>query len=30
MQAGFPGKSYGDVMSRKGSWYYVFRVQVAI
>jgi hypothetical protein len=30
MQAGFPGKSYGDVMSGKSSWYYVFRVQVAI
>ncbi len=30
MQAGFPGKSYGDVMSRKDSWYYVLRVQVAI
>ncbi|HAP00026.1 MAG TPA: hypothetical protein DCQ83_08290 [Fibrobacteres bacterium] len=27
---GFPSKSYGDVMSRKGSWYYVLRVQVAI
>lgn len=30
MQAGFPGKSYGDVMSRKGSMYYVIRLQVAI
>ncbi len=30
MQAGFPGKSYGDVMSRKDSWYYVMRLQVAI
>ncbi len=30
MQAGFPGKSYGDVMSGKKSWYYVLRMQVAI
>ena len=30
MQAGFPGKSYGDVMSGKSSWYYVLRMQVAI
>ena len=30
MAASFPGKSYGDVMSGKSSWYYVLRVQVAI
>ena len=30
MLAAFPGKSYGDVMSRKDSWYYVLRVQLAI
>jgi len=30
MLAGFPGKSYGDVMSGKNSWYYVIRLQVAI
>jgi hypothetical protein len=30
MQAGFPGKSYGDVMTGKKSWYYVVRLQVAI
>jgi hypothetical protein len=30
MQAGFPGKSYGDMMSSKGAWYYVLRFQVAI
>jgi hypothetical protein len=30
MTAGFPGKSYGDVMSGKNSWYYMLRAQVAI
>jgi hypothetical protein len=30
MGAGFPGKSYGDVMAGRDSWYYVLRLQMAL